>query len=224
MKLVIISDTHQREPDLPDGDVLIHCGDLTFHGGMRESIRQLEWLSVQSHKHKLVIAGNHELGWETNASREWLFRDFPRLRLLHNDGVEIYGLKFWGSPVQPYFHGWAFQKQRSELKAHWASIPEGTDVLITHGPPKGFGDTNQFDERFGDEDLLNRVLEVKPAVHCYGHAHHGYGRWAHEYDGHKTIFINAAVLDEDYKLKNAPWIVGLIYDDKTKRLRTEVSN
>jgi Icc-related predicted phosphoesterase len=201
MRLVIISDTHRREPELPDGDVLIHCGDLTYRGDVDESVKQLEWLSVQPHKWKLVVAGNHELGWQSDDVRQWLFAGFPRLINLHNNRISIEGVKFWGSPVQPNFHGWAFQKSRGqELSQHWAQIPGDTDVLITHGPPAGFGDCNQFDTRFGDKDLLARVRIVRPLIHCYGHAHHGYGQW----DSEGTKFINAAVLNEEYQLQNAP--------------------
>ena len=204
-RLVIISDTHTREPVLSEGDILIHCGDLTFHGGLKESIRALDWLNRQHFKHRIVIAGNHELGWESDSGRKWLWRDYPHLTFLHNTGVTYEGINFWGSPVQPYFHGWAFQKQRSALAEHWSHIPTGTDVVITHGPPSGFGDTNLRDERFGDKDLLDRILAVKPIVHCYGHAHYGYGTW----NFNDIQFINAAVLDEDYNLRNAPWVVDI---------------
>lgn len=206
MKLVIISDTHRREPELPDGDVLIHCGDLTYRGDIQESYQQLVWLSVQKHKFKIVVAGNHELGWQSDEVRRWLFAGFPRLINLHNNGISLYGIEFWGSPVQPCFHNWAFQKQRGkELQEHWKQIPEGTDVLITHGPPKGFGDMNIHDGRFGDDDLLNRVLEIKPQIHCYGHAHHGYG----EYFFEGIHFINAAQLNENYQLSNKPIVVEI---------------
>ena len=213
MKLVIISDTHCTQPILPDGDVLIHCGDHTYRGTIPESDPALQWLSDQPHKHKIIIAGNHELGWEQDLHNNYYRSEaekhlkprhldkFPDLIYLHATGIEIDGIKFWGSPYQPKFFNWAFQKQRGlELQTHWAQIPDDTDVLITHGPPFGFGDMNPRDERFGDEDLLKRVLEVKPDIHCYGHAHHGYGQWFHE----GIHFINAAILNEEYKITNKP--------------------
>lgn len=203
MKLVIISDTHCTEPALPAGDMLIHCGDLTYGGRMHESLDGLKWLSSQPHAFKLLIAGNHEVEWEDKPYTwpELIKTNFPGITYLHDEGIEIDGLKFWGSPYQPHFMGWAFQKARGdELKEHWKKIPEGTDVLVTHGPPKGFGDCNERDERFGDEDLLHRVLEVRPQIHCFGHAHHGYGQWFFQ----GIQFINAAVLNEGYILANAP--------------------
>lgn len=206
MRLVIISDTHRTEPELPDGDVLIHCGDHTYRGADGESKRAMNYLERQRHKYKLFIAGNHELGWESPTARKYILAHAPSCTYLHGSETEIDGIKFWGSPVQPEFHGWAFQMARGEpLARYWESIPDDTDVLITHGPPKGFGDVNRSDERFGDEDLLNRVLKVKPQIHCYGHAHHGYGEYFHE----GIHFINAAQLNEDYQLTNAPIVVDV---------------
>lgn len=211
MKLVVISDTHCQQFPLPDGDVLIHCGDHTYRGTVPESEPALQWLADQPHKHKLIIAGNHELGWEQDLQRNHyrpvpisvptVVARYPSLTYLHDSGIEINGVKFWGSPYQPQFMNWAFQKARGpELARHWEQIPDDTDVLITHGPPYGFGDTNKRDERFGDEDLLRRVRQVRPDLHLFGHAHDGYGQWLS--DG--TLFVNAAILNENYKLANKP--------------------
>jgi len=201
MKLVILSDTHCQQIPIPEGDVLIHCGDHTFQGNKHESHEALLWLERLPHKYKLIIAGNHEVKWESPTFRQFLFKDYKTLTYLHETGIEINNIKFWGSPYQPYFMGWAFNCPRGPvLKAHWAKIPDDTDVLITHGPPYNLGDTNGRDPRFGDEDLLRRVLEVKPTIHCYGHAHHGYGERFFE----GIHFINAAILNEDYMIANKP--------------------
>lgn len=205
MKLVIISDTHCQQFPIPPGDVLIHCGDHTYKGTYKETLPALQWLAEQPHKHKLFIAGNHEIGWEDQPRHMYpldrALEHLYGLTYLRDSGVEIEGIKFWGSPVQPQFFNWAFQKERGEeLARHWQQVPDDTNVLITHGPPYGFGDTNKRDERFGDEDLLRRVREVRPVIHCFGHAHDGYGEWLSE----GTLFINAAILNENYKLANKP--------------------
>ena len=222
MKLVVISDTHCTQFPIPEGDILVHCGDHTYKGTVPESEPALQWLSDQPHKYKIVIAGNHEIGWEDDMSRNYyrpsdkqrtkphVFDKFPNLIYLQDTGIEIEGLKFWGSPTQPYFYNWAFQKQRGpELEKHWAQIPEDTDVLITHGPPYGFGDTNKRDGRFGDEDLLRRVRVVKPTLHLFGHAHDGYGEWLSE----GTLFVNAAILNEDYHVQNKPVEIDINLED-----------
>lgn len=38
VRCVILSDSHglHRSVRVPDGDILIHCGDLTGHGTLRE--------------------------------------------------------------------------------------------------------------------------------------------------------------------------------------------
>ncbi|KAL9598530.1 MAG: hypothetical protein Q9219_004432 [cf. Caloplaca sp. 3 TL-2023] len=59
--VVCISDTHGTQPPLPPGDLLLHAGDLTQWGSFSEIQEQLDWLSAQPHKYKVVIAGNHDL-------------------------------------------------------------------------------------------------------------------------------------------------------------------
>lgn len=57
------------------------------------------------------------------------------------------------------------------LAQRWAQIPEDTDILITHGPPLGFGDRVDSGEHVGCEDLLRRVQQVRPKLHLFGHIH-----------------------------------------------------
>lgn len=50
--------------------------------------------------------------------------------------------------------------------------------MITHGPPLNHGDeVNDFGKKchVGDEELLKRILEIKPKYHFFGHIHEGYG-------------------------------------------------
>jgi Icc-related predicted phosphoesterase len=101
---------------------------------------------------------------------------------------------------------WAFNLQRGPaLREKWALIPEGTDVLITHGPPFGILDWTARGERVGCEDLLEAVRRVKPRLHVFGHIHEGYGE--HEQDG--TRFVNASICTEAYQPTNAPIVVDV---------------
>ncbi|KAK2740952.1 hypothetical protein FQN57_005956 [Myotisia sp. PD_48] len=61
LRIICISDTHNTQLDLPPGDLLIHAGDLTENGSFDEIQTQLDWLASQSHQHKLVVAGNHDV-------------------------------------------------------------------------------------------------------------------------------------------------------------------
>lgn len=60
ISVVCISDTHNKQPELPPGDVLIHAGDMTETGSFDEIQWQLRWLSSQPHPYKIAIAGNHD--------------------------------------------------------------------------------------------------------------------------------------------------------------------
>lgn len=206
MRLVIISDTHVQHEALrlPEGDVLIHCGDFTGSGSIEQIAKFNAWLGRQPHAHKLVIAGNHDRLFETDPG---LARSLlTNATYLQDSGAVIGGYRFWGSPWQPAFMDWAFNVASPEALAEkWARIPEGTDVLITHCPPKGLGDRCQDGTHAGCPELLKRILAVKPEVHVYGHIHEGYGI-RNELG---ITFGNAAVLNERYRLANEPLVIDL---------------
>jgi predicted phosphodiesterase len=66
MRIVAISDTHGKhnELDVPDGDILIHCGDFTMKGLMSETNDFIDWFEKQPHPNKILICGNHERGMD----------------------------------------------------------------------------------------------------------------------------------------------------------------
>jgi len=59
--VVCVSDTHTPQPSLPNGDLLLHAGDLSQSGSFEEIQAQLDWINAQPHKHKVVIADNHDI-------------------------------------------------------------------------------------------------------------------------------------------------------------------
>lgn len=222
MRLVFISDTHLMHtgkirgfehvkfPDIPDGDVLIHCGDSTFRGTPQELAWFLGWFTNLPFLHKVWIAGNHEVGLEHGAVTGGF--EAGNATYLRDSAVVIDGIKFYGSPWQPEFNDWAFNLPRGKpLADKWALIPDDTDVLITHGPPFGVLDLNfaRDDPRsrgvgFGCKDLFDRVINhVKPKIHAFGHIHGGYGQLKLD----DTLFINAAMCDEQYRPVNKPVVI-----------------
>ena len=61
MRVVCISDTHQRHGlHIPEGDVLIHAGDVTDRGDLKELTRFRDWFSKLKFEHKIIVAGNHD--------------------------------------------------------------------------------------------------------------------------------------------------------------------
>ncbi len=188
MRIVCVSDTHGRHryTEVPDGDILVHGGDVTLHGTLEDVEEFNRWLGTLPHRHKVVIAGNHDSCFQNDPAE-------ARARItnatyLEDSGCEIAGLKFYGSPWTPLFFNWAFMLSESDLAAKWALIPDGLDVLITHGPPYSFLDWTNRDEHAGSSTLLERVREVKPRLHVFGHIHEAAGRT--EFEG--TTFLNAS--------------------------------
>ena len=123
---------------MPPADMLIHAGDFSYFSRRRSQIRDFnEWLGELPHRFKIAVPGNHEYALEAD----------PRMRdaisnavLLIDERVEVEGLRIWGSPVTPLYGG-AFGMSKSEdRKRHWAQVPEGTDILITHAAPDGILD------------------------------------------------------------------------------------
>ena len=126
---------------------------------------------------------------------------------LQDSGVELMGLRIWGSPWQPVFFNWAFNLPRGEpLRARWALIPNDTDVLVTHGPPMGHGDMTSEGTRVGCEALLDAIQRVCPRLHIFGHIHEDHGvSWEGE-----TACINASVCSLRYEPTQPPLGADLV--------------
>jgi Icc-related predicted phosphoesterase len=187
--VVALSDTHgyHRDLEVPDGDLLIHAGDLTLSGRLEEVAVFNTFLSGLPHPHKVVIAGNHDWCFEREPERARAL--LTAATYLEDEAVRVAGLKIYGSPWQPWFLDWAFNLPRGRrIAARWALIPDDTDVLVTHGPPHGIGDETYAGHSVGCEDLLDRVRQVRPHLHVFGHIHEGRGTWRRE----GTVFVNAS--------------------------------
>lgn len=82
-------------------------------------------------------------------------------------------LNVYASPFTPSLGDWGFQYHPD--KGHDFEIAEGTDVAITHGPPRGILDRTDSRERAGCPRLFAAVARSKPRIHCFGHIHEGWG-------------------------------------------------
>lgn len=216
MKLVAIADTHGQHAglrELPHGDVLIHAGDFCSHGNRESAVNFLTWFGSQPHEHKILIAGNHDRFFEKHPTHALaLVRDLaPGAFYLCDSGVQIDGINFWGSPVQPEFLNWAFNRNRGiDIRRHWNMIPDYTNVLITHGPAHGHLDLlkpdffgNGKNDRAGCEDLRQtidtRLTNLK--AHIFGHLHYQGGQ-TDTVNG--VQYFNVAMVDDGYTLCRKP--------------------
>ncbi|KIJ57712.1 hypothetical protein HYDPIDRAFT_184270 [Hydnomerulius pinastri MD-312] len=199
VRVVCISDTHNThhsQPPLPDGDILIHSGDLTQSGTLRELCDALDWLNSQPHELKIFVAGNHDSSLADPKTREHVMATYPALTYLENSSIELTvrrrTLRVYGSPYTPKHGSWSFQfprvspatyspnaYQRAECKSTkvWSSIPQLADIVITHGPPFSHLDLG----RTGCYALLYALWRVRPRLHVFGHIHAARGveylRW-----------------------------------------------
>ena len=220
MDFTFISDTHNRHNNIgvssTGGDIIFHSGDATSQGGDYAIKKFIEWYSSVNYKHKIFIPGNHDFGFEREYGKYSKLCEEAGIRCLNNTLVEVDGIKIYGSPATPWFYDWAFNYGRTEaesimykvdpIKPLWDVIPEGLDVLLTHGPPYGILDELQFidgtpkGQWVGCYHLRDRIMQVKPKIHAFGHIHCGYGT---QQEG-ETLHINASSLDETYSPGNEP--------------------
>lgn len=235
MHIVFISDTHNRHGELiiPECDVLVHSGDYTSIGTPSEIISYFTWLCDQKQaKHKVFIEGNHDFHADPTRPKR-MFERFPNastyeafieelvlwkdkfqennIHRLLNSEVIIDGVKFWGSPYTPAFHGWGFNSTSIKLEENWKQCPKDVDVLITHGPAYDRLDKCRSGDSAGDIWINELVREVKPYIHTFGHIHESAGSCLVGLTGREkqTLTLNSSSMDEYYKISNKPFQVIL---------------
>lgn len=209
MRFIALSDTHgwHEKVVVPDGDVLLFAGDMCSSGTLREVERFGNWLRTQPHRHKIVIAGNHDWPFqrEEKTAREALGEGVVYLQ---DQSVNLDGVLVYGSPWQPEFCRWAFNLPRGDaLRKIWSKIPDQADVLLTHGPPHGILDQT-FDRRLVGCEALRERLDSLPRLklHVFGHIHEAYGK---SQVGART-YLNASACDLSQRFAaNSVWIVDL---------------
>jgi predicted MPP superfamily phosphohydrolase len=106
IRIVALSDTHDKTVQIPQGDLLVHAGDLTNNGTVDDIQKQLDWLSAQPHEHKVLVCGNHD-SWfdprsrkdvDVNSGRKldfkeikWLQNSSTTLKFVSGRTLNIYG-------------------------------------------------------------------------------------------------------------------------------------
>jgi Icc-related predicted phosphoesterase len=188
-------------------DMVIFSGDCsnpqnTLQNSF-EVLNFLKWFGQLSIKYKIFVAGNHDVSIERKVIFENDFLDNGVVHLWDSE-ITVQGLKIYGSPYTPTFgSGWAFNKDRAKISRMWEEIPDDTDILVTHGPPKGILDLS-YDrdnnlEFCGDLSLKKRIRQINPKIVCFGHIHNcdnitnqGYIKLA----DHDTIYSNGSIVTD----------------------------
>lgn len=221
MKIVAISDQHGFFPDIPECDLLIVSGDLCLDVfwekegiGRTKYIAKyfpeyqyswwlknwLAWRHKQPAKMCIATWGNHDFCGEIHPE----YSDDTTIMTVDNE-LTYQGLRIWVSPWSNNFMDWAFMKSPEEMKAHYAKIPEGIDILVSHQPPIetnttiwDFGTNKRQD--IGSKELAETIDRIKPKLVFCGHIHVAQGK----YDRGTTTIYNTSVVNEQYKMVHEP--------------------
>ena len=186
-------------------DVIIHCGDLTEGSKLSEFYTTLGLLKDLDAPLKLVIDGNHDFTLDNVAFKQKIAEAVPPLEpglvakeygafgearktledakragiVFLDEGHHSFSLSngalltVYATPYTPSYGAWGFQ-YRPEGGREFA-IEKGTDIVISHGPPRGVLDMTVSRERAGCPDLFAAVARARPQIHCFGHIHEGWG-------------------------------------------------
>jgi Icc-related predicted phosphoesterase len=236
MRIATLSDQHGFLPEIPPCDLLIVAGDICpdrfghvvaraepEHQARWFDRKIRPWLADSPARHKVVTWGNHDwCGQACDFSHDSPAKaSSTRLQVLVDESTSVptgavdgvpqpSTVTIWGTPWSPRFMDWAFMKDPEDLVSRYAAIPAGTDVLVSHCPPHGYGDWSDERRRrvehLGSRELLVAIDRVRPRLVICGHIHGGHGRYEH--DG--IPIYNVSVADEQYRLTHEPTVIDLV--------------
>lgn len=189
VRIVHMSNTHSHlsksscRKFLPEGDILVHSGGFTVDGTSEEYVQFNSWLgSVRDIYHyRVVVAGLNDV---KQCGNDW---DFVRANLqnathvLCHSEATVLGITIYGSPWH-WAHEFNYtvkQGAPTSTSGRFNDIPDGVDVLVTHGPAHGrldtinnftlFDKTSQHErEHSGSRDLEEAIRRVRPGLHLHG--------------------------------------------------------
>lgn len=183
MKILHFSDTHglhHQIKDMPAADVIVHSGDISHNGSEEEVLDFLNWFIELPYLHKIFVTGNHDIClWDAEN-----IENLPNnVHFLQDRDVTIDGVRFFGL---------AYNHPEN-------LITEDVDIVVTHEPPIMILDESAG-THWGNLNLRNRIFDIKPQYHLFGHAHNSYGTLKQE----GVVFSNASLLDDKNQLNKKP--------------------
>lgn len=206
LQLAVLSDTHElhRELRMPSfADLLCCCGDWTMMSHSMLAVLDFnDWLNELPYRHKILVPGNHEVYLaEDRALRSMTSSAI----MLINEGVEIDGVRIWGSPIIPSGGGAFCVKAAEDRRRIYDAIPTGVDILITHSPAFGILDEPPDGPHCGDPELTEALRRIRPRLHLCGHIHGARGMVAADGITH----LNAAMLTSYGDLVDRPFLMRM---------------
>ena len=229
VKIAATSDLHgELNFKVPVVDILTISGDICPVKGSHNPIAQMHWLNeyflpwcdnlVKSNnvKHVVFIAGNHDFVFKKVVKHqpESIFNFIlpANVYYLCDSGVMLEGIKIYGTPWTPTFGNWAYMHGEQILDGIFDKIPNGLDILLTHGPAHGYNDTilqyaSRSAEHLGSTMLAKHIARALPKWVFCGHIHSG----NHNVEKmpislmDNVKLVNVSLLDEDYNIAYKPF-------------------
>lgn len=218
-RIVATSDTHFPFSNnlIPDGDILIHAGDLMYYGDPGEWNSRLESFAALPHKTKLYVPGNHDYYpfHYRGIARSTLRREGGRTLLDDGtDGVRKLtkdsGLHILAIPYVTGLNGWAYNVEEEWLEGWLRRVDMSAtvypDIVVSHSPP--FRIRDAVGKNNYGSTALNKwfySLAKKPKLWICGHIHESYG--IEEIEG--CTFANVAMCNEQYEQANPAMVFDL---------------
>lgn len=194
------------------------------------------WALAAPCKHVVLIWGNHDFigerlleygtknicdpdykniyGYSGDEQATDLFLDdeYYKISILLDSYVVIDGIKIYGTPWCPELNNWAFYGDSETLMKKFLNIPNDTDIILTHCPPK-FGQQGvvlqncwNYLKNFGCQELQDTIDSKfkdsnKPVYILSGHIHSGNHDW--EKNGN-ILYRNVSIKNENYRIDYSP--------------------
>ncbi|MBQ5992215.1 MAG: metallophosphoesterase [Clostridia bacterium] len=187
MKILLLADT--EDPALWDyySPDRVKCFDLILAAGDLKA-EYLTFLVTMSNLPVFYVHGNHNAAYD----------HFPPegCECIDDRLVTFHGLRILGLGGSALYSGEPYQYTEREMRRRIARLrfavrkARGVDIVLTHCPPKGYGDADDYAHR-GFEAFLPMLDRWKPKALVHGHVHMTYGDIKRELPYGETRIINA---------------------------------
>lgn len=201
-KILATADLHGNLPTIPECDLLLIGGDVCPMWDHHVDVQKYwldydfrNWLENVPARKVIGIAGNHDFVFQKSKIGDTLPWTY-----LKDSETDFEDLRIWGLPWVPNLPGWAFYAPAEPLKAKHDLIPKGIDIVLSHGPPRNYGDLSFMGHIHVGCKSANDMLErVKPKVFVNGHIHEGYGDYVYRCQhGWITKIYNVSYVNQEY--------------------------
>jgi Icc-related predicted phosphoesterase len=155
---------HYQPGRLKEYDLIISCGDL--------NPKYLSFVVTMARAPVMYVHGNNDTSYERIPPEGC---DCIEDKIVVHNGLRILGLG--GSyRYRPGKHQYTEKEMRRRIaKLRWKLWRhKGVDIVVTHAPPKGYGDSDDRAHR-GFEALLELIDKYHPQYLLHGHVHLRYG-------------------------------------------------